>query len=87
MHDGKKEKGGSLSYSFPSCSARLFSFSPAFLRHKQASERNFHVRRKKFSNMYQKIKRSVKTRRNVGLVLELLSPVGYGSCLVSAVDT
>ena len=31
-----------------------FSFSPAFLRHKQASERNY-VRRKKFSNTYLKI--------------------------------
>ena len=84
---GKRKKAGASLTPSHRAPRAYFSFSPAFLRHKQASERNFHVRRKKFSNMYQKIKRSVKTRRNVGLVWELLSPVGYSSCLVSAVDT
>ena len=79
---GKRKKAGASLTPSHRAPRAYFSFSPAFLRYKQASERNF-----QFSNMYQKIKRSVKTRRNVGLVWELLSPVGYGSCLVSAIDT
>ena len=60
MMEKMKKAGVSLSPSHRPMRAN-FSFSPAFLRHKQASGRNFHVRRKKFSNMYLKINRSVKT--------------------------
>ena len=72
MHDWEKEKGGSLSFPFSSSSVRFyFSFSPMYFS---------------FSNMYVKINRSGK-RRDIGLVWESLSPVGYGSWLASAVDT
>ena len=72
MHDGEKGKRRESLFPFSSSSVRFyFSFSPMYFS---------------FSNMYVKINRSGK-RRDIGLVWESLSPVGYGSCLASAVDT
>ena len=58
---GKMKKGGAYLSPSHRPPRAYFFFSPAFLRQKQAPERTFHVRRKKFSNMYLKINLSVKT--------------------------